>query len=124
MFDHVVPLLDTWIWKAVAYAASQFSTTWAMVAEAPRSTCSHCGSLNALDQRVPALPSTAADAPMAALSADEAVAGLPCDNRTGAALAATATRLSPAVTAAARTPARMALLRGSAQRCAIGAGAR
>ena len=46
-----------------------------MVALAPRSTWIHCGSLNALDQRVPALPSTAADAGKAAvLSEDEAVA--------------------------------------------------
>ena len=46
--------------RRLAYAASQFSTTWLMVAVAPRSTWSHCGSLKALDQRVPVLPSTAA----------------------------------------------------------------
>src|ERR1035441_2213092 len=34
----------------------------------PRSTCSHCGSLKALDQRVPRLPSTAAEAGGAAVS--------------------------------------------------------
>jgi hypothetical protein len=44
----------------------------------PRSTCSHCGSLNALDQRVPVLPSTAAEAGVPAFSVDEAVAGRPC----------------------------------------------
>ena len=49
-----------------------------MVWVAPRSTCSHCGSPNALDHRVPALPSTAADAGNVAFSSDEAVAGLPC----------------------------------------------
>jgi hypothetical protein len=48
------------------------------VVVAPRSTWSHCGSLNALDQRLPALPSTAAPAGKAAFSTDEAVAGLPC----------------------------------------------
>ena len=49
-----------WIWNAVANAASQVSRTWQTVAVAPRSTCSHCGSLNADDQRVPVLPSKAA----------------------------------------------------------------
>ena len=46
-----------------------------MLREEPRSTCSHCGSENALDQRVPVLPSTAFDAGYAALSVDDAVAG-------------------------------------------------
>ena len=46
----------------MAYAASQFRTTWQIDCVLPRSTWSHCGSLNALDQRVPVLPSTAADA--------------------------------------------------------------
>ena len=41
----------------------------------PRSTCSHCGSLNALDQRVPVLPSTASAAGVPAFSVEEAVAG-------------------------------------------------
>ena len=36
--------------------------TWLIVSVDPRSTCSHCGSENALDQRVPVLPSTAAEA--------------------------------------------------------------
>ena len=57
-----VPSAEVWIWNAVAYAASQFRVTWAIEAVAPRSTCSHCGSENALDQRVPVLPSTASDA--------------------------------------------------------------
>ena len=56
-----VPSSDTWIWKALPYAASQRSTTWSIVAFAPRSTWSHCGSLKALDQRVPVSPSTAAE---------------------------------------------------------------
>ena len=56
----VVPSGEVWIWNAVAYAASQCRTTWVIEALAPRSTCSHCGSENALDQRVPVLPSTAA----------------------------------------------------------------
>src|SRR4051794_15839300 len=58
-----------------------------MVAVAPRSTCSHCGSLNALDQRVPVSPSTAAAADEAAFSEEEAVAVLPCDSRVSAAWA-------------------------------------
>src|SRR5580693_7232935 len=41
----------------------------------PRSTWSHCGSENALDQRVLVLPSTAADAGNDAFSSDDAVAG-------------------------------------------------
>src|SRR5690349_14661795 len=67
-----------------------------MVAVAPRSTWIHCGSANALDQRVPGLPSTAAEAGVPALSVDEAVAGLPCDSRVGAADAGAATIVAPA----------------------------
>src|SRR6266545_8182399 len=44
----------------------------------PRSTCTHCGSLNWLDQRVPVLPSKAAAAGRPAFSTEEAVAGRPC----------------------------------------------
>src|SRR5262245_50181961 len=55
-----------------------------MAAVPPRSTWSHCGSLNALDQRVPASPSTLAAAGVPALSADDAVAGRPCDSRVAA----------------------------------------
>ncbi len=54
---------------------------------APRSTCSHCGSEKALDQRVPVLPSTAFDAGYAALSVDDAVAGCPWDSSVDAAAA-------------------------------------
>src|SRR5215472_7297503 len=42
----------------------------------PRSTSSHCGSENALDHRVPVLPSTALDAGKPEFSSDEAVAVL------------------------------------------------
>ena len=58
-----------------------------MVAVDPRSTWSHCGSLAALDHRVPVLPSTAALAGVPAFSTDDAVAGLPCDSRVAAARA-------------------------------------
>src|SRR4051812_49220665 len=79
-----------------------------MLAVAPRSTWIHCGSLNALDQRVPRLPSTAEDAGKAATSEDDAVAGLPWDSRTGAAaIAGTTTRQDVIrVTAAATNSAR------------------
>src|SRR6266851_2825942 len=82
-----VPSGDVWIWNAVAYAASHCSTTWVIEALAPRSTCSHCGSENALDQRVFGFPSTALAAGNVAFSVDDAVAGLPCDSRVDAALA-------------------------------------
>ena len=72
-----------------------------MDAVAPRSTSSHCGSLNALDQRVPVLPSTAADAGNDAFSTDDAVAVLPCDSR----VAASALWAVPASSAAVRATA-------------------
>src|SRR5260221_13416443 len=75
-----VPSGVVWIWKAVAYALSQYRTTLLMVCVAPRSTSSHCGSLNALDQRVLRLPSTAFDAGYPAPSSDDAVAGWPWDS--------------------------------------------
>jgi len=77
MLVQVDPSMDTWIWKALAYATSQISTTWSTAAVAPRSTCSHCGSLNWLDQRVSVLPSTAAEAGVPAFSTDEAMTGFP-----------------------------------------------
>jgi hypothetical protein len=46
-----------------------------MVAVAPRSTWIHCGSLNALDQRVPVLPSVALDAGVPPFSIEDAVVG-------------------------------------------------
>src|SRR5260370_696996 len=66
---------EVWIWNAVAYAASQFRTTLQIVWVDPRSTCSHCGSENALDHRVPVFPSVAADAGNEALWIDDAVVG-------------------------------------------------
>src|SRR5258706_427409 len=74
----------------------------------PRSTSIHCGSLNALDHRVPVLPSTAAAAAVPAFSADEAVAGLFWDSSVVAALAGaleatTVPATSASATAAATT---------------------
>jgi hypothetical protein len=60
----------------VAYAASQLSDTPQIDWLVPRSTSSHCGSLNALDQRVAVLPSVAAEAGNCwPFSSDEAVVG-------------------------------------------------
>src|SRR5450755_1711991 len=87
MVVQVVPSGEVWIWNAVAYAASQFSTTWLIDALLPRSTCSHCGSLNALDQRVLVLPSTAAEAGNEEFSTEEAVAVFPCDSKVAVAAA-------------------------------------
>src|SRR5260221_383025 len=67
--------LETWVWNAVAYAASQARGTWQIVWTEPRSTSSHCGSENALDQRVDRLPSVAFDAGYEALCSDDAVVG-------------------------------------------------
>src|ERR1039458_6397376 len=72
----VVPSGEVWIWNALPYAVSQFSVTWQIDWVEPRSTSSHCGSENALDQRVPRLPSTAAEAGKPAFSSEDAVAGL------------------------------------------------
>src|SRR5579864_7647433 len=44
----------------------------------PRSTSSHCGSENALDQRVDRFPSVAFDAGQLGPWIDDAVVGLPC----------------------------------------------
>src|ERR1700746_4027688 len=76
MVVQLVLSADTWTWNDLAYAASQSSPTWQMFCDEPRSTSSHCGSENALDQRVPVLPSTAADAGVPAFSVEEAVAVL------------------------------------------------
>ena len=73
----------------------------------PRSTWSHWGSAAALDQRVPALPSTAADAGVPTFSEDEAVAGLPCDTRVSAALAVTTRMVRRAATTVSATAAAM-----------------
>jgi hypothetical protein len=87
MLVQLVPSGEVWIWKDLPEAVSQLRTTWVMVAVAPRSTWIHWGSLKALDQRVPVLPSTAALAGEPAFSVDEAVAGLPWDSSVLAALA-------------------------------------
>src|ERR1035437_5667900 len=71
----VDPSGEVWIWNAVAYAVSQFSVTWQIDWVEPRSTCSHCGSLKALDQRVPRLPSTAAEAGGPAFSGEDGAGG-------------------------------------------------
>ena len=93
MFVHGPPAApETWIWNDRANAASQLSTTWQIVRVEPRSTWIHCGSLNALDQRVPALPSKALDAGKVAFSAEDAVAGRPWADVGGAAAAAAADR--------------------------------
>ena len=67
--------VEVWIWNAVAYAASQTRPTLQIVLLEPRSTSSHCGSENALDQRVPGSPSVAADAGNVALCSEDAVVG-------------------------------------------------
>jgi hypothetical protein len=75
MVVQVVALGETSMRYAVAYAASQFSRIRLIVAVPPRSTWSHCGSLNWLDQRVVARPSSAAAGALPP-SCDEAVTGL------------------------------------------------
>jgi hypothetical protein len=77
----LAPSGEVWIWKDLPAAVSQLRTTWLMLWLAPRSTCSHCGSEKALDQRVPALPSTAIGAVKLPFSEDDAVAVLPCESR-------------------------------------------
>src|SRR5215469_11807147 len=76
MVVQLVASLDTWIWNALPYAASQFSVTWQIDCTEPRSTCNHCGSENPLDHRVPVLPSTALPGPNPAFSLLDEVAGL------------------------------------------------
>src|SRR5882762_3013593 len=76
MVVQVTPSGDTWIWYAFAKAFSHCRTTWVIECVAPRSTWIHCGSLDALDQRVAVLPSVAAAAVKPAWS-DDAVVGLP-----------------------------------------------
>src|SRR5579862_2281332 len=75
MVVQVVPSGEAWIWNDFAYAASQFRVTSQIVWLVPRSTWIHCGSENALDQRVPVLPSNALDAGKVAFSSEDAVAG-------------------------------------------------
>src|SRR5258707_5762740 len=62
---------------AVANADSQAMEKPLIEALAPRSTWSHCGSLQAEDHRVVSEPSMAAEAGVLALSTDDAVASAP-----------------------------------------------
>src|SRR3954453_393688 len=84
---NVVPSVENWTVKAVAYAASQFRLTRLTAMVEPRSTRLHWFAENWLDQRVPVLPSVAAEAGVPAHSSDEAVVGLPCETTTSAAAA-------------------------------------
>src|SRR5262245_8971416 len=95
---------ETWIWKDLPYAASQLRTTWLTSAVSPRSIWIHCGSLNALDQRVPLSPSTAAEAGKAAPSLDDAVVGFFRDNSVAAraGCAGTVRRAASSVSAATK----------------------
>src|SRR3954471_441456 len=72
--DQFVASLETSMRYAVANAASQWIVNPLMAALAPRSSCSHWGSLQADDQRVDWSPSTAAEAGVPAFSTDDAVA--------------------------------------------------
>src|SRR5690242_13728621 len=67
--------LEVWIWKAFPNAVSQLSTTWHTLLVEPRSTSSHCGSENWLDQRVPWFPSVAFGAGKLLFSCDDDVVG-------------------------------------------------
>src|ERR1700733_12197519 len=88
MVVQVVASAEVWIWKAFAYAASHCNWTDVMVAVPPRSTRSHCGSLQALPQRVDVLPSKApAAGELLVFSTDDARAGFPCESRVSAAWA-------------------------------------
>src|SRR4029453_7208690 len=84
-----------------------------MVAVAPRSTRSHCGSLQALPQRVSLRPSTAAAAGAPPFSVDEASVGRPGDSSESAASACGAliTRALPSATAAQVMSRRLLLVR-------------
>src|SRR5258708_5391528 len=92
-----------------------------MVSTEPRSTWSHCGSLNALDQRVPVLPSTAEAAGVPTFSTDDAVASLPCESNVGAAWAepGVIATISPAMRATTRVTRRDALFGFRAREGAI-----
>src|SRR3954468_10974838 len=74
-----------------------------MVAVPPRSTRSHCGSLQALPHRVVALPSTAAAAGAPPFSVEEASAGRPCESSESAACAASTPTIARVPASAATT---------------------
>src|ERR1700733_6836099 len=76
MLVQVALSLDTWTWNAEAYAASHRMLTPQTCCGEPRSTSSHCGSLDRLDQRVPGSPSVASGAGESVASwVEEAVVG-------------------------------------------------
>src|SRR6478672_2128646 len=82
MVVQAVPSGEVWIVYALPYAASQVSLTSLIVAVAPRSTRSHCGSEpSLLAHRVLVSPSNAALAGSDEDSTDEAVAVLPWESR-------------------------------------------
>jgi hypothetical protein len=85
----------------------------------PRSASSHCGSENALDQRVPVFPSTAFDAGNDALSSDDAVAGLPCDNNVDAAVTGLAEPTASVKAASAAATATIKIRRQANARSAL-----
>src|SRR5258708_20988828 len=72
---HVLLSLEVWIWNVLPNAVSQWSTTWQTFCVEPRSTSSHCGSENWLDQRVFGFPSVAFAGGKLAFSCDDAVVG-------------------------------------------------
>src|SRR5205085_12144426 len=86
-------------------AVSQSRVTWQIDWDAPRSTSIHCGSENALDQRVPVFPSTAFEAGKLAFSVEDAVAVLPCAISVVPQLAATALGATRTMAAAATSSA-------------------
>src|SRR5215475_11074994 len=67
--------VETWIWNALPYAVSHINVTWQIDWTEPRSTSSHCGSENMLDQRVPVFPSVAFAAGNEEFSSEDAVVG-------------------------------------------------
>src|ERR1700753_1458975 len=85
-------------------AASQFRRTRLIVAVAPRSTCSHCGSANWLDHRVLESASTALAAGKDAFSVEEAAAGRPREISVSAAEAGNATAMNAAAASAIPDP--------------------
>src|SRR5690242_20093485 len=104
-----LPSADTWILKVAARAVSQCIEICVMAWVEPRSTCSHCGSANADDHRVPSSPSVAELAGVPAFSVDDAVVGLPCESRVSAACALGATST---IETSRRAPASVAHRRG------------
>src|SRR5258705_13883690 len=87
MFVQFWPSADVWIWNDLPYAPSHCSTTWLMVAGAPRAMRIHCGALHWLLQRGPSLPSLTKLAPTSSAWADEAGTGLPCGDKVSGARA-------------------------------------